>query len=64
MIVRSGDLLFAVAYSDRPVGEMGDLRLSKWTKEGKHDTEKPDLNRVKQISILARGISERKPDIR
>jgi hypothetical protein len=36
----------------------------KWIEEGKNDTEKPKLNRVKQISILARSITERKPDIR
>jgi hypothetical protein len=36
----------------------------KWTKERKQDTEKPKLNRVEQISILARSITERKPDIR
>jgi hypothetical protein len=35
----------------------------KWRKEKRHDIEKRNLNRLKQISILARGITRRKPDI-
>jgi hypothetical protein len=36
----------------------------KWIKERMHHTEKPKLNRVKQIRMLARSITKRKPDIR
>jgi hypothetical protein len=36
----------------------------KWTKERMHHTEKRNLNRLKQISILAPSIAKRKPDIR
>jgi hypothetical protein len=36
----------------------------KWTKERRDDTKKRNLNRVKQISILARNIPKRNPDIR
>jgi hypothetical protein len=35
-----------------------------WLKERMHLIEKPNLNPVKQISILARSITERKPDTR
>jgi hypothetical protein len=35
----------------------------KSRKETKHDTEKPKVNQVKPIFILARSISEGKPDI-
>jgi hypothetical protein len=34
----------------------------KRIKERKHDAEKPKLNRTKQISILSRSITKRKPD--
>jgi hypothetical protein len=36
----------------------------KWAKERRHQIEKRNLNRVKQISILALSITKRKPDIR
>jgi hypothetical protein len=36
----------------------------KWIKERKHHTEKRNITRVKQISILALSITKRKPDIR
>jgi hypothetical protein len=36
----------------------------KWIKDRKHDGEKPKLNRTKQISILSRSITMRKPDTR
>jgi hypothetical protein len=36
----------------------------KWIKEERHHAKQRDLNRVKQISILARSIIKRKPDIR
>jgi hypothetical protein len=36
----------------------------KWIKERRHDPEKRKINRLKQISILALCITERKPDIR
>jgi hypothetical protein len=36
----------------------------KWIKERMHHTKKQKLNRLKQISILAWSITERKPDIR
>jgi hypothetical protein len=35
----------------------------KWIKERMHYTEKPNLNQVKQTSILARSITKRKPAI-
>jgi hypothetical protein len=34
----------------------------KWIKERNYDAEKPKLNRTKQISILFRSITKRKPD--
>jgi hypothetical protein len=33
----------------------------KWIKEKRHHTEKRNLNRLKQISILARSIAKRNP---
>jgi hypothetical protein len=36
----------------------------KWIKQKTHHTEKGNLNRLKQISILARSIAKRKPEIR
>jgi hypothetical protein len=36
----------------------------KWIKEKMHHTEKPNINRVKQIPTLTRRITKRKPDIR
>jgi hypothetical protein len=36
----------------------------KWTKERRHKTEKRNMNRLKQISILALSITKRKQDIR
>jgi hypothetical protein len=36
----------------------------KWTKERRHHTEKRNLNRPKQKSILSGSITKRKPDIR
>jgi hypothetical protein len=37
---------------------------SKLTKERRDHTEQRNLNRLKQISMLARSITMRKPDIR
>jgi hypothetical protein len=40
------------------------ISRDKMDKQRRYETEKPKLSRVKQISILARRITERKPDIR
>jgi hypothetical protein len=36
----------------------------KWIKERRHHREKRNINRLKQISILVRSLTKRKPDIR
>jgi hypothetical protein len=36
----------------------------KWIRERWHHTSKRNLNRLKQISILALSITKRKPDLR
>jgi hypothetical protein len=36
----------------------------KCIKERKHDAGKPKLNRIKQMAILARSITNRKPNTR
>jgi hypothetical protein len=39
------------------------ISREKWLKESKRDTEKPELNRVTQISVPAWNTTERTPDI-